>query len=293
MSEAERITRALGGHWSGAQGVARCPAHEDRNPSLSLKDGDSGGLLVYCHAGCDFRDVKDALRRDGLLGRDGPSSLPCPARRNRRVTKEGSRADQKSRIARNYYEAAGPIAGTPGETYLRYRGIEGPLPLTLRYIKGCHYRSGLDLPAIIAPIEGARDFGIHRTYLRADGRGKANVDPPKKMLGAAKGGAVRLGQDHGPLIVGDGIETTLSFGSLHVDGPADLRAALSATGLQHLALPDAPGTLCITADGDNEGRKAAQSLAARARLHGWHVTIRPAPDGRDWNDILTGKAVPA
>jgi len=63
--------------------------------------------------------------------------------------------------------------------------------------------------------------------------------------------------------------------------------------LKDLALPDAPGMLCIAADGDDEGRKAARSLADRAISQGWDVTIRPAPEGRDWNDILTGKAVPA
>lgn len=40
--------------------LARCPAHDDNNPSLRLKDtGDR--LLVYCFAGCTFRDIADAL----------------------------------------------------------------------------------------------------------------------------------------------------------------------------------------------------------------------------------------
>ena len=32
--------------------VARCPAHDDRTPSLSVKDGDEGGVVLYCHAKC-------------------------------------------------------------------------------------------------------------------------------------------------------------------------------------------------------------------------------------------------
>ena len=31
---------------------ARCPAHEDRQPSLSVSEGDDGRVLVNCHAGC-------------------------------------------------------------------------------------------------------------------------------------------------------------------------------------------------------------------------------------------------
>ena len=33
--------------------IARCPAHDDRMPSLSLAEGADGRALLYCHAGCD------------------------------------------------------------------------------------------------------------------------------------------------------------------------------------------------------------------------------------------------
>ena len=47
------------------RGVARCPAHDDKTPSLSVKlDGDR--VLVHCHAGCTQEDVIDAMRRDGV-----------------------------------------------------------------------------------------------------------------------------------------------------------------------------------------------------------------------------------
>ena len=29
---------------------ARCPAHDDRRPSLSVSEGDDGRALVRCHA---------------------------------------------------------------------------------------------------------------------------------------------------------------------------------------------------------------------------------------------------
>jgi hypothetical protein len=45
--------------------VARCPAHEDRSPSLSIRDGAST-VLVHCHAGCTQDDVITALRGQGL-----------------------------------------------------------------------------------------------------------------------------------------------------------------------------------------------------------------------------------
>ena len=40
---------------------ARCPAHEDQRPSLSVTAGDDGRVLLKCHAGCGFADVLGAL----------------------------------------------------------------------------------------------------------------------------------------------------------------------------------------------------------------------------------------
>jgi hypothetical protein len=45
--------------------MARCPAHEDRDPSLKISE-DSGKVLVHCHAGCSQEAVIDALRAQGL-----------------------------------------------------------------------------------------------------------------------------------------------------------------------------------------------------------------------------------
>jgi len=62
---AETIARELHGRRSGAGWMARCPAHQDRDPSLSIRETD-GKLLVHCHAGCDQRDVVAALKTGGL-----------------------------------------------------------------------------------------------------------------------------------------------------------------------------------------------------------------------------------
>lgn len=45
--------------------MARCPAHDDRVPSLSIAVG-SNGPLIYCHAGCTQDEVISALRVRGL-----------------------------------------------------------------------------------------------------------------------------------------------------------------------------------------------------------------------------------
>ena len=48
--------RRSGDGWS-----ARCPAHDDRNPSLSVAEGTNGQALVTCHAACDLDVVRAAL----------------------------------------------------------------------------------------------------------------------------------------------------------------------------------------------------------------------------------------
>jgi hypothetical protein len=141
--------------------------------------------------------------------------------------------------------------------------------------------------------EGGEAFAVHRTYLRNDGSGKANVEPPKAMLGRVGGGAVRLTQGERRLVVAEGIETALSLASGLFRKPATIWAALSTSGIRGLHLPPAPGRLAIAPDGDDAGRQAAHALADRAHGLGWQVSLLTAPDGRDWNDILTGKAVAA
>ncbi len=69
---AREIIKALDGRWGGTSGIACCPAHDDRDPSLSIRDGVDGEPVFKCFAGCDWRDVKDALRARGLLPERGP-----------------------------------------------------------------------------------------------------------------------------------------------------------------------------------------------------------------------------
>lgn len=41
--------------------LACCPAHEDRSPSLSIKEADDGRLLLKCWAGCSADEVVGAV----------------------------------------------------------------------------------------------------------------------------------------------------------------------------------------------------------------------------------------
>lgn len=47
------------GHGAGRY-IARCPAHEDRSPSLTIRQVEDGRILLHCFAGCDALDVLGA-----------------------------------------------------------------------------------------------------------------------------------------------------------------------------------------------------------------------------------------
>jgi hypothetical protein len=54
------LTR-LGAPLDRSRGVIRCPAHEDRSPSLSWRLADDGRALVHCFSGCDFEAIVEAI----------------------------------------------------------------------------------------------------------------------------------------------------------------------------------------------------------------------------------------
>ena len=41
--------------------MARCPAHDDRGPSLSIGENDDGAVLIHCFAGCDAQAIVNAV----------------------------------------------------------------------------------------------------------------------------------------------------------------------------------------------------------------------------------------
>src|SRR5215831_18443731 len=68
---AESIAKALDGRKVGGGWMARCPSHDDREPSLSITDSQDGKVLVRCHAGCDQQEVIAALRARGIWDETG------------------------------------------------------------------------------------------------------------------------------------------------------------------------------------------------------------------------------
>ncbi|MEP3636372.1 MAG: toprim domain-containing protein [Paracoccaceae bacterium] len=277
----KQVTQGAGGKWYGRYGAAPCPIcqPERRKGQNALTINVTGGrLLLHCKkAGCDFRDLLVAL---GL--RPGGFEIDRTAQANAERRQVEYAANILAR-ARATWQSAKPIAGTIAEIYLRGRKISCPLPNNLRFHHSAyHGPSAQSLRAMIANVQPTG--GIHRTFF--DDQGKRLTTDAKMMQGPCAGGAARLSEALGPLVVCEGIETGLSLMSGLLNGPHTVWAALSTSGLRSLVLPTCPGKLILAPDGDEPGLSAAASLASRAHALGWSVSTMTAPTGQDFNDVL-------
>jgi hypothetical protein len=63
----EKLIQRLHAKRSGNGWIAKCPAHDDHKPSLSIDEGADGRALIKCHAGCDNTAILASL---GMKPRD-------------------------------------------------------------------------------------------------------------------------------------------------------------------------------------------------------------------------------
>ena len=56
LSKLDKVKRTGAGRY-----IARCPAHDDCGPSLSLRELDDGRVLVHCFAGCSVHEVLESV----------------------------------------------------------------------------------------------------------------------------------------------------------------------------------------------------------------------------------------
>jgi hypothetical protein len=280
MTDAYALTHSLGGHWKNGKGQAPCPIcqPERRRDQIALSVAEKGGkLLLYCFKShCSFVDIGQAanLPLGGVkIGIDAVRESEA---------KQSADAAAKLAKARSLWELAKPIEGTIVETYLRGRGITCPLPSALRFMPDIYHAPSASWAcAMVADVSTG---GVHRTFF--DKQGNRLAKSAKMMLGPCAGGAVCLSEASGPLVVCEGIETGLSLLCGLLSGQATVWATLSTSGMKAVHLLPDPHRLTIATDGDDPGHIASDVLATRATALGWNVSILPAPDGKDWNDVL-------
>jgi hypothetical protein len=77
------LVQRLDAKRNGAGWKAKCPAHDDRVPSLSINKGEDGRVLLKCHRGCAIDDIliaigwtkKDLFPANDRAGNSGPVAV--------------------------------------------------------------------------------------------------------------------------------------------------------------------------------------------------------------------------
>jgi len=114
LPSAREIAVALGGKSIGrGEVMAKCPAHQERTPSLSIRDGHSGPL-VFCFGGCSQAEVIAALQSLDQWPRydreedDKKACRKCQERaRKAAVDRLDDEAQARAKIARDLLRAKG------------------------------------------------------------------------------------------------------------------------------------------------------------------------------------------
>lgn len=213
---------------------------------------------------------------------------------------------------------ARPLAGTAGEVYLRNRGMKGDLSVFGRNLmfhpnlKYCHHEmvNGVkqnrwkSYPGLVAVIRDGNGIGLtlHRTFLKPDGSGKADVENQKMMLKQPRpldGGYIALDKPvltpHGKAIgVCEGLETGLS---IREATGCPMRVGISDRIMENMKFEDDISHVFIWADLDvpteqkpaGAGMAAATALKTRLESEGkCAIILVPNQFGRekmDWNDV--------
>ena len=260
------LVGALGGSWHGRTAMCLCPAHADRTPSLSLRQGERS-ILVTCFAGCERSEILRELARVPLRTRFAYVDTPTNASGN----------------AARLWDEALAISGTLAERYLESRRLEPPAE-ELRFHPRCPYRPKpwtTYHPALLVAVrEGRRLTAIQRIFLDSQTAGYRM----KLMLGRPGRGAWQGGgQGTTTLALAEGFETARAFTLLQA---IPCWASLGARRLDQILLPGSLTALILAADNDAEGELAAERAARRYARPGLEIT-RMSPQGdKDWAMVL-------
>jgi len=327
---------APGGRVQGHYYVARSPLRADRHSgsfAVWIKGSAAGAWKDF--ATDDKGDLVDLIAEVKYGGRDrtqrgsaiaflrarlglggaSPKTLSearvrAQAERRARDAREAEERERKRRRVQELWLKGTPLGGTPGETYLRARGVEAAkipnLSATFRFVPRLDWWKGGGSvhvgPAIVGRYRTPRGAmpAIHGTWLSDDGLGKADLDPPKLSFGPYAGCFLPIARGEtglepwddprpGPVIVTEGPEDAWT----EAQARPDLRvwAAGSLSNIGNLPCPPCVSAFLVVRQNDWQTPAAVKAfdraLEALAR-HGAPVAAIGVSFGKDPNDQLRG-----
>jgi hypothetical protein len=227
------------------------------------------------------------LRRRGLLGSERSDPIarvhsPCA-----RLPKEDKR--QRIAWARTIWSEAREARGTIADAYLRSRGLILPADAwCIRYHPQCA-RGSERMPAIVAEMRSATTdefLGVHRTFIKPDGSGKAEVEPQRMALGSVAGAVVKVSSDEDVSLglgICEGIEDALAIIG---GGWRPVWSCMSAGGISTFPVLGGVEALTVFADADRPGLLAAQRAVERWQEAGRQARIVVPKNAKDFDEAL-------
>lgn len=185
--------------------------------------------------------------------------------------------------------------GDLAHKYLASRHLEELIyPKALRFAESLKDGDGGVRPCMVAIVQApdGTNATLHRTFLKPDGSGKADMRSPRKLMPAdlPDGSCVRTCEfTGGPLGIAEGIETAMSASAMF-DLP--VWAAINAGNLAKWTPPDGCDEVVIFGDNDSSftGHAASYSLARRLKAKKIKVTVKiPNCVDTDWCDVWEEK----
>lgn len=274
------------------KGVALCPFHDDRNPSLSVTKE-----YYHCFSCGSHGDSLDFLiNLRGLSFKDALKELEYYSNTTPIVVKEEPKIDNTPLLQKQLNEIWNTAVFTSDDKlYLKKRfnqETRGALKIpSLRYHPHLKYTSigndQLFYPALVSKITDkfGNFIGMQRTYLSDDFAVKRDINPVRKILGRLSGGYVVLEEytANNIIYVGEGVESVYSAKLIGVSGEGSYYAALSSTNLPDL--PSRFDKITILADNDEAGILFAERMKEKYRDK--VGVLFPSPEYKDFNDQLS------
>ena len=282
------LARALGLRPAGSGYRGRCPVHGGTKSPFALRQGESGRLLVHCHAGCDPALILAAIRARFGAAIAGPRIEPA---RPAKLRPPPAPRDW-SAVAASLWAKGEALAGTSAETYLLARGLPAVVvqqASELRFLPADGFGPFPCLMARITDWVTARPISLHFTRLAMDGSAKAPVERPKLLLAGHRkqGGCIRLTPDDEVTMglgLAEGIETALA--AMHLLHWRPVWATVDAGNMKAFPLLNGIESLALFADHDEAGLNAATACARRWRAAGREAVVAtPTDDGFDFADL--------
>ncbi|WP_287105123.1 toprim domain-containing protein [Brevundimonas sp.] len=282
-----QIVTILGGdlYQNGLRANVPAPGHgkADRSVSLLL---DGGRVVIHTFGAADWREVRDDLRRRGLVD-PGGRLMGVADTRDRPVIDHPRRRAVAGAL---WQDGVSPARTGVVARHLAVRGVawREDLDDLLEHPRAPFsvYRPGRR--AKRAMMTGIRSpsgdlTAIELTYLATNGQVASGLSVPRKTVGQVPpGSAVRLRPAAARMLVAEGVVTTLSA-MARFDLPG--WALMSAGNLSRWHAPHLVSTVLIAGDRGEAGETAAMRLARRLERDGVEAILAfPPPPFGDWNE---------